>query len=82
MPDKELIKQYLANGGTITKVPKLTFIPAKFTGELEKTNVLTPKVYVDYFGKPSTKAKGRRQYQFLNSKYVTSIVDETVLNYG
>ena len=71
MTDEQLTAQYLANGGTITKLPAVEPKYERYEGKLQSTGA-----------KPVYDMYDRRIYQNLDKTINVLPLDETTLNYG
>lgn len=71
MTDKELVDQYLANGGTIKQLPSHKEVFEPYQGKLQKSHT-----------KPVFNSYGERIYQNLDKTMNILPTDETMLNYG
>lgn len=71
MTDQELIDQYLANGGTITRIEQVLEPVQSKPAKLIPTE--SPKDYLP---------NGKRNYKYLGKTPNIIPIDETTLNYG
>jgi hypothetical protein len=71
MTDQELIEQYLANGGTITRIEQVLEPVQSKPTKLIPTE--SPRHYLP---------NGNRDYKYLGKTWNILPIDQTTLNYG